>query len=149
MHLTKKPSGDLPARWAMKKIRKPNQLRFDRRTFLERLSVVVSILFPVIFGLGLDVYVDAHPHVIKYMDGKYLTSASLLIATVLTYFTTRKYIKSTNIKVLIRLPIFVIYIALAYLLTIRSYCDPEWFGDVYDDGSGSSGCVDEAPARPR
>ncbi len=120
-----------------------------RKTFLGRLSVVASILFPVIFGLGLEAYVDVYPHVIRYMDGKYLTSASLLIATVLTYITTRKYIETTKIKVLIRLPIFVTYIALAYLLTIRSYCDPEWFGEVYDGGSVSSGCVEVPPVKFR
>jgi energy-converting hydrogenase Eha subunit C len=114
---------------------------------LGRILVAVAIFFPFIFGLALNAYVTVFPHVIRYMDGKHLISASLLMSVALTFITTHKYLRFGAAKILIRLPIVIIYLVVAYLLTIRSYCDPYWYGEEYDDGSGSSSCIDEKPSK--
>ncbi len=116
--------------------------------FLGRALVAVAVFFPFIFGLALNAYVTIFPHVIRYMDGKYLISGSLLVSVALTFISTQRYLRYGVAKVLIRLPIFIIYLVVAYLLTIRSYCDPYWYGEEYDEGSGSSGCIDEKPSKP-
>jgi len=118
--------------------------------------IVASMSLPFLTMFALTAYAKFFPHVIRFMQGKYIISISFLLSIPLVFFTTQKCIKSSVVKIFIRLPMIVIFVLLAFLFTIMSYCDPYWFGEKYDDstfavkdtnGNGTSNSTEKADCK--
>lgn len=118
-----------------------------KRKCLASIAVVSALSLPIMTSYGLVIYASIFPHVIRYMQGKYIVSASLILAIPIVHIVANRFIKSAILNALLRLSVYVIYAVFAFLMTIRSYCDPYWFGEEFDEGGASSGCVEEAPTK--
>jgi len=102
-------------------------------------AVVAAISFPIITGNVLTLYAKFFPHELRYMQGKYIISISFILAIPIVYLVSQKFVKSSVLKFLIRLPVVVIFVVLAFLFTIRSYCDPYWFEEDEEESTTSIG----------
>jgi glucan phosphoethanolaminetransferase (alkaline phosphatase superfamily) len=117
-----------------------------KRKLLAASAVIATLSLPIVTGYGLTVFAKSFPHVIRYMQGKYIISLSFILSVVLVFVVTHKVVKSKIMRILVRLPVTVLFIALAFLFTIRSYCDPDWFEEDEEgavtstESSSSSAC---------
>jgi len=117
------------------------------RKWLARISVLASVLFPFAMVGILEVYAKVVPHVLTLQLARKIISISFLLAIALVFVTTSKLVKSGASRALIRFPVIFIYIALSFLSMCRSYCDPYWFGEEYEEEGTVSGCTDtKAPS---
>jgi hypothetical protein len=117
------------------------------RKLISWLIIILALLFPIIFVLGLELYIKFYPHVVKLTTARYLLSFAFLFAILFVFLAIRKRLKSIKAKVLILLPVVVIYIFMAFLVTIRSSCDPYWYGEEFDDGMTPTDCAGDAPCK--
>jgi len=116
----------------------PTPLGWWRARFL----VLASVLFPFAVVGILEVYVKVVPHVLTLELARKIISVSFLLAIGLVFVTTSKVVKFRASRALIRLPVLSVYIALSFLSMCRSYCDPQWFGEEYEEEGTISGCTD-------
>lgn|GEM_PF-6402022 len=110
--------------------------------WMARVLVLVSVLFPFAVVGTLEVCANVVPHVLTLELARKIISISFLVAIGLVFVTTSQPIKFRTNRALIRLPVLFIYIAISFLNMCRSYCDPHWFGEEYDEEGTVAGCTD-------